>query len=109
MRVAAIVLGVFLVLLQYRLWVSPEGARAVWQLRSAVAGQQQENGGLAERNAQLKAEVKDLKEGLVALEERARHELGMVVSRETFDKWRTVPNTVVYDAVNEGKVYGQVA
>ncbi len=33
----------------------------------------------------------------------------MVVSRETFDKWRTVPNTVVYDAVNEGKVYGQVA
>ena len=84
MRVAAIVLGVCLVLLQYRLWASSEGARTVWQLQSAVAQQQRENDGLAQRNAQLNAEVKDLKEGLVALEERARHELGMVGSRETF-------------------------
>jgi cell division protein FtsB len=84
MKGAAIVLGVCLVLLQYRLWASPEGARAVWQLRSAVAQQERENDGLSERNAQLKAEVKDLKEGLVALEERARHDLGMVGVRESF-------------------------
>jgi cell division protein FtsB len=84
MKVAAIVLGVCLVLLQYRVWASPEGARAVWQLRSAVAQQERENEGLAQRNAQLKAEVKDLKEGLGALEERARHDLGMVGSRESF-------------------------
>jgi cell division protein FtsB len=49
-----------------------------------VAQQQRENEGLAQRNAQLKAEVKDLKEGLVALEERARHDLGMVGGRESF-------------------------
>jgi cell division protein FtsB len=84
MKVAAIVLGVCLVLLQYRLWASSEGARTVWQLQSAVAQQQRENEGLAQRNAQLKAEVKDLKEGLVALEERARHDLGMVGGRESF-------------------------
>ena len=43
-----------------------------------------ENEGLRQRNGQLKAEVKDLKQGLTALEERARHDLGMIGSGETF-------------------------
>lgn len=84
MKVAAIVLGACLVLLQYRLWASPEGVRAIWQLQAAVAEQTRENDTLGERNGQLKAEVKDLKEGLVALEERARHDLGMVGTHESF-------------------------
>ncbi len=73
-----------LVLLQYRLWLSDEGLREVWQLRSAVAAQQADNSVLIGRNAQLKAEVADLKQGLTALEERARHDLGMVAMTETF-------------------------
>ena len=73
-----------LVLLQYRLWVSDEGMRDVWHLRQAVADQAAENEVLAERNAQMKAEVADLKTGLTALEERARNDLGMVAVNETF-------------------------
>lgn len=71
-------------LLQYRLWVSDEGMREVWHLSAAVENQRTENSVLAERNAQLKAEVLDLKQGLTALEERARHDLGMVAVNETF-------------------------
>ncbi|MCU0977062.1 MAG: cell division protein FtsB [Steroidobacteraceae bacterium] len=84
MRVFAICLLAALVLLQYRLWVSDEGVREVLQLRSAVEAQRDENAGLVERNGQLKAEVADLKGGLTALEERARHDLGMVAPGETF-------------------------
>jgi cell division protein FtsB len=73
-----------LVLFQYRLWVSDEGMREVWHLSAAVENQRAENAVLAERNAQLKAEVQDLKQGLTALEERARHDLGMVAVNETF-------------------------
>ncbi len=71
-------------LLQYRLWVSDEGMREVWHLSAAVDSQRAENTVLAERNDQLKAEVADLKQGLTALEERARHDLGMVAVNETF-------------------------
>lgn len=89
MRVAAIVLGVFLVLLQYRLWVSPDGIREMGRLEAGVAAQRGENAVLAARNARLAAEVRDLKQGLTALEERARSELGMVAPRESF--YQVVP------------------
>lgn len=72
------------VLLQFRLWLSDEGMREVWHLADAVETQRSDNAVLAERNAQLKAEVADLKKGLTALEERARHDLGMVAVTETF-------------------------
>ncbi len=84
MRLFAVLLLAALVLLQYRLWVSDEGMREVLQLREAVEAQRSENAGLVERNGQLKAEVADLKGGLTALEERARHDLGMVAPGETF-------------------------
>ncbi len=84
MRVLSALLLVVLVLLQYRLWLSEEGIREVWQLSAAVDAQRKENGDLTERNHQLKAEVADLKQGLTALEERARHDLGMIGSNESF-------------------------
>ena len=73
-----------LVMLQIRLWVSDEGMREVWQLAEAVESQRAENAVLVERNAQIKAEVGDLKHGLTALEERARNDLGMIAANETF-------------------------
>ncbi len=73
-----------LALLHYRLWLSEEGMREVWFLADAVKSQRAENAALLERNAQLKAEVADLKQGLTALEERARHDLGMIAVSETF-------------------------
>ena len=84
MRVLAGFLIAALVLLQYRLWLSDEGIGEVWTLSGAVERQRIENDTLRQRNGQLKAEVQDLKKGLSALEERARHDLGMVGRRETF-------------------------
>jgi cell division protein FtsB len=84
MRIFAIVLAVALVLLQYRIWVSDQGMREVDRLQAAVGAQKAANRLQVERNRQLAAEVADLKGGMRALEERARSELGMVGSNETF-------------------------
>ncbi len=84
MKVLLAGLVAVLVLLQYRLWLSDEGMREVWHLTAAVEAQRADNAVLAERNAQQKAEVSDLKHGLTALEERARHDLGMIGDTETF-------------------------
>jgi cell division protein FtsB len=84
MRIFAIVLGLALVLLQYRLWISDQGLREVSRLQAAVDAQAAVNREQAARNRQLVAEVTDLKVGLTALEERARSELGMVGNSETF-------------------------
>jgi len=78
-----------LLVLQYRLWMSGDGEREVWRLDAAVSAQQAENARLAERNRQLGAEVRDLKQGYAALEERARTDLGMVAGNETF--YQVVP------------------
>lgn len=84
MRVLAVILGVSLVFLQYRLWVSDQGKREVWRLSQAIEAQTAANAEQRARNSQMLAEVTDLKVGLAALEERARSELGMVGNSETF-------------------------
>ncbi|MGA2398253.1 MAG: cell division protein FtsB [Steroidobacteraceae bacterium] len=84
MRIFAIILGVSLIMLQYRLWVSDQGMREIWRLEQAVEAQKAANVEQRDRNRQLLAEVTDLKVGLAALEERARSELGMVGNNETF-------------------------
>lgn len=84
MKVFAAALLLVLAGLQYRLWVSDDGLRSVLNLRRSVAAQKAENASLTQRNAQLAAEVKDLKGGTAAVEERARTDLGMVGRDETF-------------------------
>jgi len=77
-------LVIVVVLLQYRLLVSPDGLREMHRLEADVVAQRDGNAALAARNARLAAEVRDLKQGLTALEERARSELGMIAPRESF-------------------------
>lgn len=84
MRFAFGVLLVLLLLLQYTLWISPDGLQELWRLNQNIAQQRQGNRILIERNQVLDAEVRDLKSGLDALEERARSELGMIKKDETF-------------------------
>jgi len=84
MRWLIALLMVLLVYLQYRLWVGDGSLAEVWRLRGAVAEQRAENARLQERNQALDAEVRDLKEGLEAVEERARSELGMIREGEVF-------------------------
>jgi cell division protein FtsB len=78
------VLAVMLVALQWRLWVSDDGLRNRSKLREQVETAQAENQQLAVRNAELDAEVQDLKSGLAAIETRARTTLGMIKPDETF-------------------------
>ena len=89
MRIFALVLLIAILLLQFRLWLSDDGAREVRRLEVGVEAQKSENAELKARNDQLAAEVKDLKEGLEAVEERARSDLGMVGPDEKF--YQVVP------------------
>jgi cell division protein FtsB len=82
-------LALVILLLQYRVWFSEDGVRQLDRLQRAVAAQRSENGQLTERNRQLAAEVRDLKTGMEALEERARSDLGMIAPHETF--YQVVP------------------
>ncbi|WP_028920454.1 cell division protein FtsB [Pseudoxanthomonas suwonensis] len=81
-----VLLGLVLLLgwLQYRLWFGIGSAGEVAALQAQVEHQRRENSGLKERNAALAAEVRDLKEGVAAAEERARSELGMIRPGEVF-------------------------
>lgn len=82
-------LAMLVLLLQYRIWMSPDGAREVRRLEQAVAAQAGENEQLRTRNEQLAAEVRDLKQGLDAVEERARSDLGLIAPNETY--YQVVP------------------
>ena len=89
MKWLAIALGVVIAILQYRLWLSDGGVRELSRMQEAVTQQRTQNAALVERNRQLAAEVRDLKTGMAALEERARSELGMIASNETY--YQVVP------------------
>lgn len=79
-----LVLAVVLAMLQYRFWFGQGNWRQVQDLRAQVAAQKIENQKLMRRNQALAAEVQDLKSGVDAVEERARNEMGMIKSGETF-------------------------
>jgi cell division protein FtsB len=83
MKAILYILAGILIGLQYPLWLGDGGVMALWKLKQEIAVQKLENTGLKERNLALEAEVRDLKEGYEALEERARAELGMVRRGET--------------------------
>jgi len=84
MKTLTAILLLVLLFLQYKLWFSDGGLLKVQQLERAIAVQEDENAALRERNAALAAEVRDLKQGHAAIQERARTELGMVKEGETF-------------------------
>ncbi len=84
MKTLIAVLAVLFVLLQYKLWFGEGSMMEVWRLDRAIATQTAENAQLRERNQALAAEVSDLKQGVEAIEERARRELGMIKKGETF-------------------------
>ena len=69
--------------LQYRLWVGNGSLAQITDLTQQIADQRAENKVLLERNRVMDAEVLELKKGMETVEERARHELGMVKEGET--------------------------
>jgi cell division protein FtsB len=90
MKYLNILLLLILAGLQYRLWTGNGSIPDVRRLEGIHAAQLAENQELLERNRTLTAEVMDLKQGLSALEERARSEMGMIRAGETFFQYVTV-------------------
>ncbi len=84
MRWISLILVALILLLQYPLWFGKGGWLRVWQLSREVGAQKQANQQAAARNAVMDAEVRDLKQGSDAIEERARSELGMIKHGEVF-------------------------
>ena len=80
--IAALV--ILFVLLQYKLWFDHDGIRSIWHLRELIHQQSEVNMGIKDANSALKADVISLKNGQEAIEERARHDLGMIKKGEIF-------------------------
>jgi len=84
MKLLAATLAALIALIQYPLWLGKGGWLRVWELDRQLLAQKGANARQGERNAALEAEVRDLQQGLFAVEERARYELGMVRPDEVF-------------------------
>ncbi len=84
MRLLVLTLAALLVLIQYPLWLGKGGILRVWEMERQIEVQREANARLQVRNATLDAEVRDLKQGMEAVEERARSELGMIRKDEVF-------------------------
>jgi cell division protein FtsB len=84
MKLVTLILVVLIAALQYPLWLGKGSWLRVWEVDRQLREQTLANQKLQARNAALDAEVRDLKEGLGAIEERARSELGMIKQDEIF-------------------------
>ena len=84
MKLVAVILGALIILIQYPLWLGKGGWLRASEVDRQLSAQKGKNAELERRNAGFAAEVKDLKTGTEAIEERARFELGMVRSDEVF-------------------------
>jgi cell division protein FtsB len=84
MKVLTLTLAALIVLIQYPLWLGKGSWFRVWEVDQQIRAQREVNRQLQARNTALEAEVRDLKVGLEAIEERARSELGMVRQDEIF-------------------------
>jgi cell division protein FtsB len=98
MRLLGGILAALILLIQVPLWLGKGGWLRVSEIDRQLSAQQAKNGELEARNVALEAEVRDLKQGLEAIEERARYELGMIKSDEVF-----------FQVVEEGRKQGEAA
>ncbi len=84
MKALTLLFVVLIALLQYPLWLGKGSWLRVWDLSGKIDVQLAKNASLKARNDTLDAEVRDLKSGRAAIEERARSELGMIKNDEVF-------------------------
>jgi cell division protein FtsB len=83
-RIVPIVLVALLLLLQGQLWFGRGSLTHLSDMAAQLQAQKASNAEVRRNNEQLSAEINDLKEGLNMVEERARHDLGMVKPNEIF-------------------------
>ncbi len=82
MKLLALILLLLIALMQYPLWFGKASWRKVWEAEQDVIAARENNLVLQNRNNMLEAEVNDLKQGIEAIEERARSDLGMIKQDE---------------------------
>jgi len=70
--------------IQYPLWLGKGGWGRAWTVDQELQAEKEKNVALEKRNSALAAEVRDLKQGTEAIEERARYELGLIRGDEIF-------------------------
>lgn len=84
MKALTLIFVVLIALLQYPLWLGKGSWLRVWNVSQKIDEQKKLNVSYKLRNDTLRAEVRDLKQGNAAIEERARSELGMIKEDEVF-------------------------
>lgn len=84
MKALTLIFVILIALLQYPLWLGKGSWLRVWNVSQQISNQKERNKSLKQRNETLNAEVRDLKQGNAAIEERARSELGMIKEDEVF-------------------------
>ncbi len=84
MKALTLIFVILIALLQYPLWLGKGSWLRVWDLNRQISEQKEANARLKARNDSVDAEVRDLKQGFAAIEERARSELGMIKQDEVF-------------------------
>ena len=82
MRLLTLILIIIFILLQMDIWFKEDGKKRTEELNQMIDTQQQENKEMMIRNSELEQEIKDLKDGTEALEEKARTEMGMIKEGE---------------------------
>ncbi|GAA5159611.1 cell division protein FtsB [Viridibacterium curvum] len=103
MRWPLIILAALLILLQYPLWFGKGGWWHMQKAQTEVQSLREHNETLEKRNANMAADVKDLKSGYDAIEERARFELGLVKPGEVFIQTPESPVAPAPDKDAQGK------
>jgi cell division protein FtsB len=83
-KILTVLLAALVVALQYPLWLGKGSWLKVSELDHALAQEKAATASLKARNDAMDAEVRDLKQGLDAVEERARLDLGMIKRDELF-------------------------
>jgi cell division protein FtsB len=84
LKALTLIFVILIALLQYPLWLGKGSWLRVWNVNQQISEQKEKNVTFKQRNETLNAEVRDLKQGNAAIEERARSELGMIKQDEVF-------------------------
>ena len=84
LKALTLIFVILIALLQYPLWLGKGSWLRVWNVNQQITEQKDKNAAFKQRNETLNAEVRDLKQGNAAIEERARSELGMIKQDEVF-------------------------
>ena len=84
MKLVFVLLLTLLIALQITIWIKKDGYKKMKEIENLIDVQTIENESLTKRNNRVKEEIKDMKNGQDAIEEKARTDIGMIKEGEEF-------------------------